>query len=595
MKPVSKEYIESMAQPLRNQSVAEVVFKNIDPDAAKDNKWLDNGHEYWSEVDTLDYDYIYPLDTPYTLELNRMVFGDSSSFLPRKGEAVAKHGFISNIVSAADGTMTNSTTLTRVFTKERTFPGLTIIFDTRAGEAPSAVTTTYYRERKVVATTDTVITDVTALIDLPALRVDEVELKFHSQLPYHRVRVEQIIFGIVKIFTNKNLAEIIQTNDVDPLSRRLPQEEYKFTIWDYEHKYDYDNPAGIWHYISEHPPVENRFGYVLPSGEIEWLRSDKYIMAGKPVFKNNRVTFSATGMCNTLKAHFYKSKLGDKTLYDMAVEVLTDAQLTPLPTGENPWVVSDKLRQIHTVGVLPIASHCECLQLIAHAAMSRLYTDDNNVIHIEPFNLAQPPVSALVVDNNTISERSQAVTKIEKLREVLVTVYNLVQANTGTTKLYEATTTGETVHAEFDLAQDIQISVSGGSLISSTIYAQAVDLVLSPGGTKTVTITGRALKAAETIITLQVATEGEIDTESNPLITSESTALALAQHVAEYLKLRTTYDMNYRGNPELEVGDVVEVQTQYSSKARSLILTDEIRFNGALRGKLKVKRLDGGD
>ena len=58
-----------------------------------------------------------------------------------------------------------------------------------------------------------------------------------------------------------------------------------------------------------------------------------------------------------------------------------------------------------------------------------------------------------------------------------------------TSTLYEGTTTETELHVEFSgLAQDVQISVSGGTLVSSNIYARAADLVLS-SGTKTVTIT----------------------------------------------------------------------------------------------------------
>ena len=65
----------------------------------------------------------------------------------------------------------------------------------------------------------------------------------------------------------------------------------------------------------------------------------------------------------------------------------------------------------------------------------------------------------------------------------------------------------------------------------------------------------------------------------------------LADQVKKYLQMRNTYQTKYRGNPELEVGDVIGLQTLYTDEMDALILVDEITFNGSLSGKLKVKGL----
>ena len=75
------------------------------------------------------------------------------------------------------------------------------------------------------------------------------------------------------------------------------------------------------------------------------------------------------------------------------------------------------------------------------------------------------------------------------------------------------------------------------------------------------------------------------------MITSLAMANALAEHVATYLSLRNTYDVDYRGNPELEAGDHVLLQTTYSSGIDGIILVDEITFDGSLHGHVKVKGL----
>ena len=82
-----------------------------------------------------------------------------------------------------------------------------------------------------------------------------------------------------------------------------------------------------------------------------------------------------------------------------------------------------------------------------------------------------------------------------------------------------------------------------------------------------------------------------MDTEENPLITDHDMAQALAEHFTTYLTMRNTYDAEYRGNPELETGDIIGLQTKHTGEMDALILVDEITYDGALSGKMKVKGL----
>ena len=563
--------------------------------------------------------------------------------------------------------------------------------------------------------------------------------------------MENVLYGLNVQFVNKDIVSTQQKHDVYPLSRRLPTETMQFTILDYEHKYDPDNPAGIYAYVDKNSPIEIQFGYELPDGSVEWIKPDNYVLNAKPSAQNNQATFNGTGLIGSLTGTFYKSKLGSKSLYDMVQEVLLDAGLTLTEQGENPWEIDDALKDMFTTAALPIDTHMNCLQLIAHAACCRLYTDDDNIIHIRPFGVTvigiyngvwadnghvwfsewdtidkgntaentyatfelnrwtlggdsqiilpdsnagqrgyiseamtgadgsftNPPVftktfdvphdlpvlairfdtvldefpgavqvkyyhddtlldtqtatidsvevyvssnlaiectkievtmignlpyrrgrvtkvyyreTDFTLDFTSIGENSQKISKIDELKSVSVARYSYTASN-DTSTLYEGTTTETELHVEFSgLAQDVQISVSGGTLVSSNIYARAADLVLS-SGTKTVTITGKTLTENSVVVSYPVAQSGEIDKEENPLITNDTMCQALANHVKSYLQMRNTYEATYRGNPEMEVGDIIGLQTLYTDEMDALILVDEITFDGSLSGKMTVKGL----
>lgn len=748
MKSVSNAYKASMKAMLRNRSYVRITFGNVDTTAATDGEWESNGAASISEFETVDYAYQYG-DTYVSLELNRWAL-DGKSLLVPTGEDV-QDGFISSLMSDAEGNFTTPPVITREFSLKHIFPGLTLTFDTRQQEWPLEVTADFYLNGAVVDTQTVAITSVQTTISTTATEVDKVTITFDRCLPYRRPRLENVLYGLNVQFVNKDIVSTQQKHDVDPLSRRLPTETMQFTILDYEHKYDPDNPAGIYAYVDKNSPIEIQFGYELPDGSVEWIKPDNYVLNAKPSAQNNQATFNGTGLIGSLTRTFYKSKLGSKSLYDMAQEVLLDAGLTLTEQGENPWEIDDALKDMFTTAALPIDTHMNCLQLIAHAACCRLYTDDDNIIHIRPFGVTvigiyngvwadnghvwfsewdtidkgntaentyvtfelnrwtlggesqiilpdsnagqrgyiseamtgadgsftNPPVftktfdvphdlpvlairfdtvldefpgavqvkyyhddtlldtqtatidsvevyvssnlaiectkievtmignlpyrrgrvtkiyyreTDFTLDFTSIGENSQKISKIDELKSVSVTRYSYTASN-DTSTLYEGTTTETELHVEFSgLAQDVQISVSGGTLVSSNIYARAADLVLS-SGTKTVTITGKTLTENSVVVSYPVAQSGEIDKEENPLITNDTMCQALANHVKSYLQMRNTYEANYRGNPEMEVGDIIGLQTLYTDEMDALILVDEITFDGSLSGKMTVKGL----
>lgn len=748
MKSVSNAYKASMKAMLRNRSYVRITFGNVDTTAATDGEWESNGAASISEFETVDYAYQYG-DTYAALELNRWAL-DGKSLLVPTGEDV-QDGFISSLMSDGEGNFSTPPVITREFSLKHIFPGLTLTFDTRQQEWPLEVTADFYLNGEVVDTQTVSITSVQTTISTTATEIDKVTITFDRCLPYRRPRLENVLYGLNVQFVNKDIVSTQQKHDVDPLSRRLPTETMQFTILDYEHKYDPDNPAGIYAYVDKNSPIEIQFGYELPDGSVEWLKPDNYVLNAKPSAQNNQATFNGTGLIGSLTGTFYKSKLGSKSLYDMAQEVLLDAGLTLTEQGENPWEIDNALKNMFTTAALPIDTHMNCLQLIAHAACCRLYTDDDNIIHIRPFGVTvigiyngvwadnghvwfsewdtidkgntaentyatfelnrwtlggdsqiilpdsnagqrgyiseamtgadgsftNPPVftktfdvphdlpvlairfdtvlnefpgavqvkyyhddtlldtqtaaidsvevyvssnlaiectkievtmignlpyrrgrvtkvyyreTDFTLDFTSIGENSQKISKIDELKSVSVARYSYTASN-DTSTLYEGTTTETELHVEFSgLAQDVQISVSGGTLVSSNIYARAADLVLS-SGTKTVTITGKTLTENSVVVSYPVAQSGEIDKEENPLITNDTMCQALANQVKSYLQMRNTYEANYRGNPEMEVGDIIGLQTLYTDEMDALILVDEITFDGSLSGKMTVKGL----
>ncbi len=753
MKSVSDRYWASMREPLRNPSHVIIQFGNVDTTAPGDGAWSDNGAMPWSTFETVDYAFQYSASPYATLELNRWLGDGSFDLVPASGP-YTNQGFCSNKVAGADGAFSVPLpALTRAFSLEHTMPGLTLTFDSICGEWPRAITVRLYQgntlaeEQKV-----TDISSVEVRVATTAEKITKIEIDFDEVLPYHRPRLTRVMFGRMVGFRDQDLISVRQSHDVDPLSRRLPKETFSFTIHDYEKKYDPDNPTGIWTYIDEKAPISIQYGYEIDEeGTTEWLHPDHYVLNGRPAGKNFLATFSGTGLVGSMDQKFYKGTFGRKSFYDLAEEVLLDAGLTKTELGENPWDIDDDLKEMYCNVPLPVDTHMNVLQLIAHACRSRFFTDEDNIIHIRPFGVTirgiytgtwedngheaysewtsvddnselgapyatlelnqwlgdgsfdlvpangtytlqgfvsnrlsgadgtfgtSPMVSRLfqvphdlpivrvvfdsrnnewprevvirywrdgkivqekpvqnitspellirsdvvecdnfdllftdmlpyhrpriqkvryqetdfILDFNTILEDTQSSQKTNELRNISVSSFSYVP-DENPSVLFEGSTDQTFFHIDLDNpATNIQVSVTGGTLIRSEIYAKAVDLYLS-AGTKAITLTGVKQTQVSQARTWNVHQNGADDDVKNQLVSDVAMQEALAAHYISYLGYRSTYDASYRGNPELEVGDLIILQTNYTPEMDAIVLTDELTYDGSLHGKVKVKGL----
>ena len=595
MKTVSDAYKNSMKQPLRNPSHVQVTVDSVNRNMVRDGTWSTLNAAPWSDLSALGYPTSWT-DPIATLELNYWDLDGSFVIMEDGG---TEPGYVSIDMADENGDIQASLTW-NCYSTTYLMPPWTLVFDNRAKEWPRVGYVVIYQrvenesgQAAGVTTMDSIsvsrLTDPVMTQNRIPVPVNVVQIGANKVLPYHRFRVNSFLFGISLHFSGDDLINTHQEHDVDPLSRRLPQESLEFTVIDLKHRFDPENPAGMYEYIYTRSSVSIAFGYELPNGTTEWLAPDRYVLNARPVFDNGRVTFKASGLIASLTGTYYKDVVGTKDLKTMAENVLQDAaDQGYIP--QNSWEVDDSLEGMETTGVLPISTHAECLQMIAHAARCVLYTDGENTIHIAPFTISQEITNDLRMDYTTVYENTQLLSRTDLLKAVSVSEYGYVDGAQEAETLYSATTTDTTLHVEFPLARDVAVTVTGASVVRQNVYARAVDLKLSTG-TKDIVITGIPQSKTETIATVDVNAEGETDREANELITSDAMRDALSAHVRAYLSLRNTYDVTYRGNPELETRDVVQMQTRYTGIIPVLVLTDSITFTGALRGSIKGKGL----
>lgn len=622
MVDVTQAYKNTMALPLRPPGVIEIDVEVIDVTAADDATASSTGGIWFSQHATLMYDSL-PETTYTTLEPNRWVGDGEQLWANSPGDAVYPQGYASNAVSGDDWAFATPPTVTFTFSEPHTFKGLTLWFDQTTGEYPASIRVTATVAGGGTLTFTGAPDTAEEYILVGAFEnVTSVTITWLStQGANRRARLQRVVFGYFVHIGSNDLLTADWKQSVDPIGRRLPVQSMTFDILDYEGNYDPDNPTGIWADMEERIPIRVKWGQVISEeytwglvyehqwseiyrttwrllyegGATQYNPVGLFYMDSLPSTTRRTASFTAVGLIDILDQTYTKGVWGTATLYDLATAVMEELRPPKLLDGTDPWLFDESLKNISTTAPLPIATGRELLQLIAVAACCVLYVDREGVLRIEPAKDAVVDFKlGLYYDANDLPSS----TKDKALGGVRVSQYTysdvqdpreLVNAD------YEVQA-GETVEITFT-SPVVNATISSTGTYTSTVYAYAVELTFATAGTYNITVSGSRVEATEIVVSDAVEDAREesawCDYEANLLITDTARARAVAAWVKAYLLQRLLYEYEYRGNPELDILDVIHAESRFTADYNARILKHNIHYNGAFSGEMLVKRMEG--
>lgn len=136
------------------------------------------------------------------------------------------------------------------------------------------------------------------------------------------------------------------------------------------------------------------------------------------------------------------------------------------------------------------------------------------------------------------------------------------------------------------MAREISASVTSGTLDAAEYFTQACFLTITGAGEVEIIVDGTKIEDNTIIISTPLNDSGEVCNYNNPLITETAVAQAVGVWLGEYLNKRNQYEAAYRGRPEIDVGDLVSGQSDFSDVLSIRILKNVIEYNGALKGTI---------
>lgn len=591
----SQEMITQLKKAKRNLGFLKVEFNIIDPDA---NPTVSvNDEATFSSLQNIKESEIAQNKNYATLEKNFWILDDSQPLL---GSEELEQCYISSFMSDGDCKYTDKPCITLLSDVYLTTLGLTMTFDSVDGNYAKKINIKAYRDATVIMDEDYTLENYNERVifadndDL--VRWNKIEIQFlESSLPYRRMRINQLLFGILEIYTDENIISANSKEKTTKINSELPTHTFQFTISNMDKKFNPDNPSGWYRYILQQQPISYTWGYQLDDGSIEWVLGGNMMLTGSAEVSDNQVTFSTTSLINYLTDTYKKGVYNPsgRNLYDLAEDVFEDCGIDS--SRYNLW---NGLKSIKTDAALPKLEARQLLQIIATAGNCTLFTTRDNVACILPLSDTVNPDG---MDYGFLTTKAKVKVQSELYQScVYVNHYSVESAASELFKNEELEITGTvSIEVEYDLATNISASITGGTIDSASYYGRYATLTItSTSETVSLIITGKKINVSQTVETKTYNLDGETLFYKNDLITPMSEGaktVKTCEFIGDWYNCRNIYSFDNRGDILKDTREIIPVETDFSDSILGYLVENNISYKGAWEGSSTVIKVGDSD
>ncbi len=589
---VSKNMIEQLKKPKRNLGFLKVKFNIVDPETNPDLS--SNSEEIFSDLDNIKETTIPQTKNYATLEKNFWLLNDSQ---PIYGSEELEQTYVSSYMSDKNCLFSDKACITLTSNVYLTTLGLTMVFDSIDKNYAKKLKVKAYRDSTMIMDKDYTLSSYSDRLifadNEELVRWNKIEIYFiESSLPYRRIRVNQLLFGIMETYTDENLISAESKEKTTMINSELPTHTFKFTIDNMNKLFNPDNPQGWYRYILQQQPISYEWGYQLDDGTIEWILGGKMLLTGSVEVGENQVSFSTTSLINYLTKVYKKGVYNSsgRSLYDLAVDVLEDSNIDS--SQYNLW---SGLKSIKTDAPLPKLEARQLLQIIATTGNCILFTNRENVINIQPFNYVLNP-DGMKYDFIT----SNPVVKVQSELHNTIIYINHYSKEDNVSELFKneslEITGTKTIEIEYDLATDISATITGGTIVSANYYGRYAVLKITNTGEDTISlkVSGKKINNSQTIDSKQFNDDGENIEYKNDLITQmveSSKETKLKDFIGNWYNNRNIYSFENRGDIVKDTREIIPIETDFSNSLIGYLVENNINYDGAWSGNSVVVKV----
>lgn len=351
MYQTSKEYKESMSQPVRNRSYMKIQLGMINQDAQRTASLDDNG-KYSNYSDLTSIFNQHDAKRYATYEESFWKADGKLYFIPRAYADYKKDGIISS-----DLFSDNFRIKVTFGCGKQTIKGLTVKFGVNYPKkfsirTDSGVENDYENDSELFTCED-VFQNTESL----ELIITEMNVK------NTRVRIDYILLGLGLEYDNEWISNASSTTSISAINEDLPESEFDVTLHNKEHVFNVDNPSSSINFLESGQQLNVEYGYELDDGKVEWMQLHSLYVSEWSA-DDDHATIKAVDILKYLDDKYYKGKYYEEgiSLYDLATLVFKDCNISD--TG---YFIDDSLKKVIVYNPLPNVTHKEALQIIANA------------------------------------------------------------------------------------------------------------------------------------------------------------------------------------------------------------------------------------
>lgn len=194
-----------------------------------------------------------------------------------------------------------------------------------------------------------------------------------------RFRINQITMGIGIYFDSRKILSATKKEHISPISEELPTIDFSLTVSNKDRAFDVENDESSVNFFELGQDIEALYGQELDDGTIEWIPGINLALKEWSA-DDEKLNLSASDRFDSMDSTYYRGQYHPEgiSLYDLAVDVFTDAGIDPREYGVDTY-----LKTVIVRNPIPVVAHKEALQLIANAGRCILYQDRAGKIYLK--------------------------------------------------------------------------------------------------------------------------------------------------------------------------------------------------------------------
>lgn len=235
--------------------------------------------------------------------------------------------------------------------------------------------------------------------------------------------------------------------------------------------------------------------------------------------------------------------------------------------------------------------------------------DDFDVMTIEFVRTAEPynrivlnnfsfgDITSFAMSRKDMTSSPKAI-KQELVKEVVVPCYSYQNGTVEESLLSEEVTvvTGDVEtffvgEPSYNFRATIENVADGVTILESGNYY--VKLQFNVTGTHRLEVFGYRYKIVERYVVKPLNNRGETVKWENPLMSDIAMATDLAEWLGDYYASGVEYEYTTRGNPELDVNDIIYQENEFHSGMKVNVYRQTLEFNQSFSGKVTARRIGG--